>query len=70
MVQMLHVASHCLGNKGSMESLARVITMETSGEKVTMETSYLRVGRTGGQGLGLRGRHNHPVLGMGDPLET
>lgn len=44
----LHVASHCLGNKGTMESLARVITMETSGEKVTMETSYLRMGRAGG----------------------
>lgn len=32
-----------------MESLARVITMETSGEKVTMETGSLRVGREGRQ---------------------
>lgn len=46
----LHVPSCCLGNKRNLESLVRVITMETSGKKVTMETGYLGVGRAGRQG--------------------
>lgn len=53
----LHVPSCCLGNKGSVKSLARVITMETRGredyyqDRLPLSGKGRWVGQAGGQDL-------------------